>query len=302
MQGFVFNTRREIFKDPRVREALAYAFDFEWTNKNLFYGAYTRTHSYFSNSELASRGLPSEQELQILHPYRDRISEEVFTKAYQAPATEGSGNLRRNLRQASKLLKQAGWSIKSGRLMNLNTGQPMAFELLLVSPSFERVALPFQRNLKRLGIEMSVRTVDSAQYERRVEDFDFDMIVMAQGQSLSPGNEQRNFWTSEKADLPGSRNLAGIKDPIVDELVELVINAPDRQSLVLRTRALDRLLLWGYYVIPHWHLRQYRVAYWDKFGRPEISPKYALGFETWWIDSAKEVDLKRRRSNTGKQQ
>ncbi len=301
MQGFVFNTRRKIFEDPRVREALVYAFDFEWANKNLFYGAYTRTNSYFSNSELASRGLPSEQELKILQPYRDRVSEEVFTKSYQAPTTEGSGSLRHNIRQASKLLKQAGWSIKGGKLVHQKTGQTMSFELLLVSPAFERVALPFQRNLKRLGINMRVRTVDSAQYERRVEDFNYDMIVIALGQSLSPGNEQRNFWTSDRADIPGSRNLAGIKDPVVDELVELIINAPDRQSLIHRTHVLDRILLWGHYVIPHWHLRNFRVAYWNKFGRPKTSPKYALGFDTWWIDPVKEANLKARRGGTGKQ-
>lgn len=295
MQGFVFNTRRQIFKDPRVREALAYAFDFEWTNKNLFHGAYTRTKSYFSNSELASSGLPSEQELKILQPYQDRIPEEVFTKAYQPPTTDGSGNLRRNLRQAAKLLQQAGWRVQQGRLLHQHTEQPLAFELLLVSPAFERVALPFKRNLKRLGIDLRVRTVDSAQYERRVENFDFDMIVMAHGQSLSPGNEQRDFWSADKAEIPGSRNLAGIKDLVVDELIELVISAPDRPSLIHRTRALDRVLLWGHYIIPHWHLRQFRVAYWNKFGRPKTTPKYALGFETWWIEPAKEADLRRRR-------
>ena len=186
--------------------------------------------------------------------------------------------------------------IKNGRLVHQQTGKPMAFELLLVSPSFERVALSFKRNLKRLGIELGVRTVDSAQYQRRVEDFDFDMIVAVRGQSLSPGNEQRDFWSSGKADVVGSRNLAGIKDPVVDELVELLINAPDRQRLIDRTRALDRVLLWGHYVIPHWHFRFFRVAYWDKFGRPQITPKYALGFDTWWIEPAKEAALNKRRS------
>jgi microcin C transport system substrate-binding protein len=298
MQGFVFNTRREIFQDRRVREALDYAFDFEWTNKNLFYGAYTRTRSYFSNSELASRGLPGDAELRILEPYRKRLPEEVFTKVYRPPVTDGSGKLRSNLRQALRLLKQAGWQVQGGKLVNLKTGQPFRFELLLVSPSFERVALPFKRNLERLGIEMNVRTVDTAQYERRIENFDFDMIVMAQGQSLSPGNEQRNFWTSTKASIPGSRNLAGILDPVVDELVELLIAAPDRQSLIERTHALDRVLLWGHYVIPHWHLQQFRVAYWDKFDRPETVPKYDLGLDTWWVDPAKEAALDRGRGKS----
>jgi microcin C transport system substrate-binding protein len=192
-------------------------------------------------------------------------------------------------------LKQAGWTIKDGKLVHNKSGERLNFELLLVSPSFERVALPFTRNLKRLGIEMNVRTVDSAQYERRVEDFDFDMIVIAQGQSLSPGNEQRDYWSSAKADIPGSRNLAGIKDPVVDELVELIIAAPDRQALIERTRALDRVLLWGHYLIPHWHLQQFRVAYWDKFNRPKTSPKYALGFNTWWVDINKQATMNKRR-------
>lgn len=298
MQGFVFNTRQAIFKDRRVRQAIGYAFDFEWTNKNLFYGAYSRTKSYFSNSELASKDQPSAAELHILKPYRGRIPDEVFTKVYQPPATDGSGNLRANLRQALRLLKQAGWQIREGRLVHRESGEPLRFELLLVSPAFERVALPFKRNLKRIGIEMSVRTVDSAQYEHRVEDFDFDMVVISLGQSLSPGNEQRDFWSSSKADIPGSRNLAGIKDPIVDELVERLIAAPDRPGLITLTKALDRVLLWNHYLIPHWHLRQFRVAYWNKFARPQKSPKYALGFNTWWIDPDPQTALRKQPAKT----
>lgn len=294
MQGFVFNTRQAIFKDPRVRQAIGYAFDFEWTNKNLFYGTYTRTKSYYSNSELASEDRPSATELRILEPYRGRIPDPVYTKVYQPPATDGSGNPRANLRQALRLLNEAGWQIKNGRLAHRESGEALRFELLLVSPSFERVALPFKRNLKRIGIEMSVRTVDSAQYEHRVEDFDFDMVVITLGQSISPGNEQRDYWNSSKADVPGSRNLAGIKDPVVDELVEQLIAAPDRQGLITLTKALDRVLLWNHYVIPHWHLRQFRVAYWDKFARPEKSPKYALGFNTWWIDPDKQAALRKQ--------
>ncbi len=295
MQGFVFNTRREIFADRRVRSAIAYAFDFEWTNKNLFFDAYHRTKSYFSNSELASRGLPSKAELEILEPLRGRIPEEVFTESYEPPRSDGTGNIRKNLRQATRLLKQAGWVIKRGQLVHRASGKPMAFELLLVSPSFERVALSFKRNLKRLGIDMRVRTVDSAQYQKRVEEFDFDMIVAVRGQSLSPGNEQRDFWSSKEANVPGSRNLAGIKDPVVDELIELIINAPDRQRLIDRTRALDRVLLSGHYVIPHWHVRHFRVAYWNKFSRPQITPKYALGFDAWWVDPEKTATLKLQR-------
>ena len=300
MQAFVFNTRREMFHDPRVRQALAYAFDFEWANKNLFNGAYTRTASFFSNSELASRSLPGPAELKILEPFRDQLPPEVFDKVYEPPASDGSGNIRGNLRRAMELLKQAGWEVRDRKLVNAASGQPMSFEILLVDPAFERVVLPFARNLKRLGIEARVRTVDSTQYQNRLDEYDFDMIVHSFGQSLSPGNEQADFWGSKQADLPGSRNVAGVKDPVVDALVEQVIAAPDRPSLVARVRALDRVLLWGHYVIPQWHLRYFRVAYWDKFGRPEINPKYALGFDTWWVDPAKQAALDARRHGTAK--
>lgn len=295
MQGFVFNTRREFFKDPRVREALGYAFDFEWSNKTLFYGAYTRTKSYFSNSELASQGLPGPEELKILEPFRGRIPDAVFTQEYQPPVTDGSGNIRDNLRKAFDLLKAAGWVIKDKQLVNEKTGQPMTFEILLDEPVFERIALPFKKNLERLGIDAKVRTVDDAQFTKRVESFDFDMIIHSFGQSLSPGNEQRDYWSSDKADVKGSRNVIGIKDPVVDELINLVIAAPDRESLIFRTRALDRVLLWGHYVIPNWHIRAFRVAYWDEFSRPAVSPKYSLGFDTWWIDPAKAATLAEKR-------
>ncbi len=283
MQAFLFNTRRPVFADPRVRRALAYAFDFEWTNKNLFYGAYQRTSSYFENSELAARGLPNEAERALLEPYAGQLPTELLSEEYRVPASDGSGNARRNLRQAARLLKQAGWVVERGKLVNAKTGTPMRFEILLVSPAFERVVLPFTRNLKRLGIEAKVRTVDATQYQNRLETFDFDLIVSNIGQSLSPGNEQRDLWHSSQATIPGSRNLAGISDPVVDALIEQVITAPDRQTLVDRTRALDRVLLWGHYVIPQWHLQSFRVAYWDKFGRPARSPKYGLAVvDTWW--------------------
>jgi microcin C transport system substrate-binding protein len=294
MQGFVYNLRRPLFQDRRVREALAYAFDFEWCNQNLFYGQYTRTQSYFSNSELASRGLPTPGELAVLEPFRGKVPEEVFTREYAPPKTDGTGQIRGNLRSAYQLLTAAGWTVKDGKLVNTATGAPFTFEILLDAPTWERIALPFAKNLERLGIEARVRTVDAAQYQKRVEEFDYDMIVDVFGESLSPGNEQRDYWGSKAATEPGSRNTVGIQNPVVDALVDLVIAAPDRQTLIDRTRALDRVLLWGFYVIPHWHIRAFRVAYWDKFGRPATPPKYALGFDTWWVDPAKVKALRDR--------
>ena len=286
MQGFVYNTRRAVFRDPRVRAALAAAFDFEWSNAHLFYGAYTRTRSYFSNSELASRGLPDEAERTVLAPFRGRVPDEVFTREYQPPSTEPDG-VRPNLVRALELLRQAGWVVRDMRLVHAETGQPLTFEILIDEPTWERIALPFVKNLERLGVTARVRTVDSAQYEYRLKQFDFDMTVAVFPQSLSPGNEQVDYWASVSADTPGSRNLAGVRDPVVDRLIEQLIAAPDRAALVARTRALDRVLLWGHYIVPHWHITAYRVAYWDRFGRPAVSPKYSLGFDTWWIDPGK---------------
>jgi microcin C transport system substrate-binding protein len=283
-----------------VREAITYAFDFEWANQNLFYGQYTRTTSYFSNSELASRGLPNPEELTILEPFRGKIPEEVFTKEYRPPSTLGEGRIRANLRQAMKLLKEAGWVFRNRKLVNEKTGEPFSFEILLHQPTWERISLPFAKNLERLGIDARVRTVDAAQYQKRVEGFDYDMVVDVFPQSLSPGNEQRDFWSSAAADEMGSRNTIGIKDPTVDALIDLVISAPDRESLMYRTRALDRVLLWGHYLIPHWHIRSFRVAYWDIFDRSEVTPKYTLGFDTWWVDPRKEAALKGKKETLKK--
>jgi microcin C transport system substrate-binding protein len=294
MQSFAFNIRKPMFQDRKLREALDYAFDFEWSNKALFFGLYTRTKSYFDNSELASRGLPSPEELKILDPFRGKIPDEVFTKEYTLPTTDGSGNNRANLRKAAALLESAGWVIKDGKLVNKATGQPLSFEILLDSPLFERVALPFSQNLKRLGVEARVRTVDPAQYQQRLQNFDYDVIVGLWGESPSPGNEQREFWGSRAADIPGSQNLIGIKDPVVDALIDEVVGAPDRDQLVTRVHALDRVLLWGQYVIPHWHSQVFRVVYWDRFGRPTTAPKYDLGFDSWWIDQSKDATLKQR--------
>jgi microcin C transport system substrate-binding protein len=293
MQAYAFNIRRPIFADPRVREALAYAFDFEWTNRTLFYGAYTRTESYFSNSELASRGLPEGEELDVLNKFRDKLPPEVFTTTYQAPKTDGNGNIRPNLLKALDLLGQAGWHVEKDKLVNA-AGEPMRFEVLLYDPSFERVTLPFARNLKRIGIEATVRTVDVSQYQNRMDHRDFDMIVMSWGESLSPGNEQRDFWSSAAADAAGSRNVVGIKNPAIDGLVDLLIAAPSREALVARTRALDRALLWGFYVIPQWHLTVDRVASWAKLSRPAVTPTQGVQFDAWWIDPKKEQTVAER--------
>jgi microcin C transport system substrate-binding protein len=299
MQGFVFNTRRPIFQDARVRRALGYAWDFEWTNKNLFYGSYSRTKSYFSNSELASSGLPGPDELAVLEPLRGKIPDEVFTKEYQPPTTDGSGNIRDNAKEALRLLGEAGWTVKGGKLVNAK-GEPLAFEILIEEPTWERIVLPFTKNLERLGVAARVRTIDAAQYQKRLDDYDFDMVTTVWAQSLSPGNEQRDFWGSKAATTPGTRNLAGIHDPSVDKLIELLIQAPDRKALVARTRALDRVLLWSHYVVPHFHLRAFRVAYWDRFGRPAVAPKYRFGFDTWWVDAKKDAALQRWRGEAGK--
>jgi microcin C transport system substrate-binding protein len=294
MQGFVFNTRLPKFQDPRVREALGYAFDFEWSNANLFFGQYTRTTSYFSNTELASSGLPEGKELEILEKYRGQIPDEVFTEEFTVPVTDGSGNLRENLATAQALLEEAGWTVQNGKLTNA-AGETMDFEFLLFSPAFEPIVAPFVQNLERLGITVTMTTLqDSAQIVERGRTFDFEMIITTFGQSLSPGNEQRNYWSSEAADTEGSSNYAGIKNPVIDELIETLIASPDRESLVAATRALDRVLLWNHYVIPNWYVPNDRVAYWNMFGRPEIAPIYGVngGFpSTWWVDDEKLATL-----------
>ncbi len=295
MQGFAFNTRRELFSDPQVRHALAYAFNFEWSNKALFYGQYERTRSYFQNSEMAATGLPGPEELKLLEPFRADLPPEVFTQEYNPPRGDESGNIRGNLRTASKLLTEAGWVIKDGKRINAKTGKPFAFEMLLVSPLFERIALPFAKNLEKLGIAMTVRTIDTAQYRRRLDTFDFDMVVGGFGQSLSPGNEQREFWSTSAADQEGSRNIIGIKSKAVDAIVEKLIAAPSRKDLVIASRALDRVLQWGHYMIPNWHAPYDRIAYWDKFARPKVTPTRGNQFFAWWIDAAKAQSLSDRK-------
>ena len=287
MQAFVFNTRRELFKDPRVRKALGYAFDFEWSNKNAAYNAYKRSYSYFTNSELAAKGLPSTAELALLEPYRGKIPEEVYTTEFKNPVSDGSGDIRDNLRTAIELMKQAGWSLKDGKLVNAK-GEIFKFEITDESPAFERWVQPYLRNLERLGIQANLRIVDSSQYQNMMDNFDFDVTIHVFGQSLSPGNEQRDFWGSAKAYQKGSRNLIGVISPVVDELIEKLIHAPDRETLITVCHALDRVLLWHYYVIPHWYIGAYRLAYWDMFGQPAIAPKYGLPVtDAWWVDDDK---------------
>jgi microcin C transport system substrate-binding protein len=299
MQGFVFNLRRAQFRDRRVREALTYALDFEWLNKNIFYSEYERIRSYFENTEFAARGLPSPAELAVLEPYRGRIPDEVFTTEYQPPKTDGSGKIRANLRRAIDLFAEAGWKISDGKLKNVETGEPMAFELLLHDPSFERIALPFKKSLERIGVDLTVRTVDTSQFRMRLDTYDFDMVGSRFNPVGSPGNEQREFWSSASAKREGSRNLGGVADPAIDELVELVISASDREELIARSHALDRVLQWNFYQIPQWYSSNDRLIYWDRFSRPKTDPSQSFTIETWWFDEAKAARLEAARGGGG---
>jgi microcin C transport system substrate-binding protein len=284
MQGYLYNTRRDVFKDKAVRKALAYAFDFEWSNKQYAYGSYKRTQSFFENSKLAAHALPDEKELAFLEPYRGRIPAEVFSEIYQAPKSDSSGQNRNNLRTAKAMLSEAGFVLGDDKILhNPETGVTLKFEILAVSPLMERWTLPFIQNLKRIGVEASFRVIDSAQYQNRVSSFDYDMIMGSISQSSSPGNEQRDFWNSAKADMLGSRNYIGVKDPVVDEIIEQIIQAPSREDLVIRTRALDRILLANHYVIPQWYFDKWRIAYWSKLGQPEGLSPITPGFsDLWW--------------------
>ena len=293
MRGFVFNTRREIFADVQVREAISQLFDFEWTNANLLHGAYKRSTSYFANSELASSGLPSAAELVLLESFRGQIPESVFSAEFKVPVSDGSGNVRPALRRARALLKEAGWEVRERKMTRLSDGRRLAFEILLVSPSDEKIALTFARNLERLGIQAKVRTVESAQYTFLRRTFDYDMIINRWGISLSPGNEQAFYWGSEAADQEGTRNYMGVKDPAIDAMVKKIGASVDRAALVTAMHALDRLLLAGHYVVPLYHLTEDRVAYWDRLGRPEVTPIYGFVLETWWEDPVKAAALPR---------
>jgi len=292
MQGYVLNQRRDKFQDPRVRQALNYVFDFETMNRTLFFDKYKRIESYFAGIDLASSGLPEGKELEILETVRDKVPPEVFTTPFKLPVNDTPQAFRDNLRKALALFKEAGWELKGNKLVNAKTGQPFTIEFLESDPSFERVVAPYIQNLKRIGIDASLRIVDTAQYVARVNDFDFDVVSTVIAQSHSPGNEQREMWGSAAAKTPGSRNLMGIQDPAVDALIDRVVFATNRDDLVAATHALDRVLLWNYYVVPQWYSDTINVAYWNKFGIPEKQPEY-VGIDTysWWVDPAKEAAL-----------
>ncbi len=288
MNGLVLNTRKEIFNNRKVRLALSYAYDHEWINKTIYQNAYVRTDSYFDNSPLASSGLPSEQELELLNPWKDQLPKEIFTENFVPPSTDGSGNDRTNLLKAKNILEQEGWIIENGKLTK--NGKEFTFEFLIVSPSDEKIALAYQSNLKKLGITMEVRTVDSSQYQARLLNYDFDMIKRYWGVSLSPGNEQQFYWGSEVGKKDGSRNYAGIDSPVVDALIKNLINATDREELTTAIHALDRVLLWGHYVVPLYHSNKDRIAYWNFFEYPDKIPLYGIVIESWWLNKDKQIN------------
>ncbi len=285
MNALVMNSRKEIFSNPRVREALSYAYDHEWINKILYNNAYTRTDSYFDNSPLASSDLPTKEELLLLEPWKDQLPNEIFNKIYKPPISDGSGMPRDNLRIAKKILEEEGWKIENGKLTKNN--KEFVFEFLIVSPSVERIALAFQKTLETLGITMNVRTVDSSQYQARMLNYDFDMIKNTWRVSLSPGNEQQFYWGSEVGKNEGSKNYAGVNSPVVDFLIEKLIGAKTRDELTTTIHALDRVLLWGHYVIPLYHSGIDRIAYWDFLEYPKNIPLYGIVIESWWANQEK---------------
>ncbi|MFZ5723029.1 MAG: extracellular solute-binding protein [Pseudomonadota bacterium] len=281
-QAFFFNTRRDIFRDRRVRQALTWLYDFEWANRNLFNGAYTRSESWFPNSPLAAAGLPSAAELELLAPLRAQLPPELFTRPFTLPRTRGDGNLRENLRQATALFAAAGWVTRDGRLVNAATGQPFRFEILISQASSARLVQAWGDVLKRAGIDMQVRMMEPTTYKVRTDSHDYDMAIFVLSQSLTPGQELREYFHSQSRDMPGGRNYAGIADPAADRLVEAALAARSRAGLTTAVHALDRVLLNGYYSIPHWYIRHHRLAYWNRFGRPPVPPPYILGFQDWW--------------------
>ena len=290
-QAIVMNLRQDRFKDVRVRKAMDLVYDFEWMNKNLFYGAYQRNDSYFQIKEMNASGLPEGDELALLETYRDQLPASVFTDVYTPPTGDGSGRIRKRFREAIKLLKEAGWEVRDQKLTHIETGEKFVIEFLFRQASLEKIILAYKKNLERLGIELKPRLVDTAQWVKRLEEFDFDMTTQVMTQSLSPGNEQRDFFSSEAAVTGGTRNVAGIENPVVDELVETMISAPSREETLVAVRALDRVMKQNHYVIFMYYGDTHRVAYWNKFVKPDLQPKYALGFDTWWVDEEKEKAL-----------
>lgn len=286
-QAFFFNLRNPLFQDRRVREAISLMFDFEWSNKALFNNAYQRSNSYFPNSPFSATGTPEGRELEILKPFRTQLPQDLFTEPFQLSHTDGSGNLRKQRKKALALLKAAGWTIQSNKLVNEKTGEPFSFEQVnLHSASLERIILPFKKNLASIGIDMSIRMLDAALYKTVLDNFDFDMTIFVLPQSLSPGQELRNYFHSANAEISGSLNYAGIENTVVDHLVEAIIKAETQTELIVLVKALDRVLLWEKYTIPHWHMDYFRVAYWNKFKRPEEQPPYILGIQNWWLESS----------------
>lgn len=290
MQGWVMNTRRKVFHDPLVRHAIAEAYDFEWANKNLFFDSYKRTLSYFDNSDLAATGLPGAKELALLDPFRAELPPELFTEPFTLPVTDGSGHNRPELMKALKLLEKAGWHVHGMKLVN-DAGEQMRFTILLDDPSFERVALPYVQTLKHLGIAVDVRTVDPAQFQRLTNDFDFDMTMIVIPEGDLPGSGLADDFSCASAKEAGSNNLAGVCDPAVDALVAKVMDAPDREHLRVAARALDRVLLWRWYLVPCWGNQVFHIAYWDRFGQPGIPLRDGVDFDTWWADPAKAAAI-----------
>ncbi len=287
IQGWFFNTRRKAFADPRVREAIGHAFDFEWTSRNLMYDAYKRISSFFENSDLAAKGPPSAAELALLEPYRDRVPAEVFGEPYMAPVSDGSGQDRSQLKKANDLFTAAG-CVRKNNVLYLPDGAPLEIEFLDFSNTFERHTQPFIKNLKLLGVNGRIRVVDAAQYKQRLEDFDFDIVHDVLMMAWSPGEELRSYFSSKTANIHGSRNLAGVNDPVADALIDKALVATTRDELVTTCRALDRVLRAGRYWIPHWYNPVHRIAYWDIFGRPERAPRFDTGIvSTWWFDDEK---------------
>lgn len=297
VQAWFLNSRKPHLADPRVRQAINLAYDYEWANKTLFYGLYKRTRSMFENSDLAATGLPNAAERDLLEPFRDRVPPEVFTTEFQPPRTDGSGNNRANLKQAQQLLLAAGWVIRDGKLVDAK-GKPFELEFMLYEPSFQRIINPFARNLERIGITISIRVVDLASFENRMRNFDYDVMSRRFVQPLTPGIEQRNYWASRSAATVGSFNFSGVNDPVVDDLIEHIVKARNRDELRAATRALDRVLMWGWYVVPHWYSGTVKLGYWDRFGRPAQKPAYDVGLtDTWWVDPTKDkaLNLQRQR-------